>query len=821
MEVKKQDYRRYKCNESGFITQYLVSGLRETPFADSTADENQLRYEKYLRSIVTEKQDRRPLEEIRLGETGRLGLPWRYYYNYGNWFVDLSTFYSVLTRVELDACTILTAPRDMVVKAAVWSYASLDIWCGNDKVCVMEPAVYKPIRRQEITLPLKNGENLLYIRLQTLGVRDTRTLFGIQILEGAEQIFQTLPDAKKTVSVMERADWMSGISLENHSLHFNGPAGEGTTLGYDSMSPDFSQAGIKIERFSVAGAKDVILERNRPYVLVECQINGQRLMRRMENIGEIRPKSLAGLDFEENKREIFRRTAAVESLSRGGKFGFSISNILARKALGTEDERDRSLLFETLEQIESRYDCSDFLVCGLIRYVKNYEMDEALSRRVKSVLLHYRYWMDQEGPDAMCFWSENHSLMFYVSAMNAGELYPEDYFTRAHMTGRELYETGKRRLEQWLADVELHGFEEFLSTVYMCVTFAGLLNTVDYTTEEIKVRAAHVTDRLLTMLSQHTYKGSVIAPMGRVYRQVIYPFLQGAQALMNLVNPKVPYSYGEGWLAFYATSGYRIPEGLDVMMEGEINTEYATGNALIRLEKNRNYCMTSVQSPRQDKGFVRWENLTLLEEVKTVDKGSHEYTKSLNERFHGTTCFEPGVYGYQQHLWSAALDSETEVFTNHPGGTCDSSEMRPGYWYGNGVMPAISQGDGVLLAVYVIPKEHPIHFTHVFWPGVKFDRMEAEESWLFGQKGSGYTALWCSGALKPHDDQLFSCEYRCSGDEMAYCCICGGREEFETLESFMEYAKSMNPVFEKETRTVRAAGRALAYDARDDRTQYI
>ncbi len=158
MEVKQQDNRRFKLNESGFITQYLVSGLRETPFADSVGDENQLRYETYLRSIVTERQDRRPEGEIRLGEPGGLGFPWRYYYNYGNWFVDLSTFYSVLTRVELDACTILTAPRDIAVKAVVWSYASLDIWCGNDKVCVMEPPAYKPIRRQEITLPLKKGK---------------------------------------------------------------------------------------------------------------------------------------------------------------------------------------------------------------------------------------------------------------------------------------------------------------------------------------------------------------------------------------------------------------------------------------------------------------------------------------------------------------------------------------------------------------------------------------------------------------------------------------------------------------------------------------
>lgn len=34
-----------RLNEEGFIMQYLISGLREEPFIDHTADENQLRYE--------------------------------------------------------------------------------------------------------------------------------------------------------------------------------------------------------------------------------------------------------------------------------------------------------------------------------------------------------------------------------------------------------------------------------------------------------------------------------------------------------------------------------------------------------------------------------------------------------------------------------------------------------------------------------------------------------------------------------------------------------------------------------------------------------
>ena len=178
-----------RLNSVGFIQQYLIAGLREEAFIDHTKDTNQLRYEKYLRSIITRKQDQEPGNGVvELGKTSTLGLPWRYYYNYENWFVDLSTFYSTLTRVEMDACTLLKVEEEMEVKACIWSYASVDLWCNGEHVGGMEPPVYKPIRKQEILLKLKRGENRIYVRLQTLGVRDTRTLFGIQIMERREEI---------------------------------------------------------------------------------------------------------------------------------------------------------------------------------------------------------------------------------------------------------------------------------------------------------------------------------------------------------------------------------------------------------------------------------------------------------------------------------------------------------------------------------------------------------------------------------------------------------------------------------------------------------
>ena len=47
-----------RLNEEGFIMQYLISGLREEPFIDHTADENQLRYEKYLDRFLPDLRQR-------------------------------------------------------------------------------------------------------------------------------------------------------------------------------------------------------------------------------------------------------------------------------------------------------------------------------------------------------------------------------------------------------------------------------------------------------------------------------------------------------------------------------------------------------------------------------------------------------------------------------------------------------------------------------------------------------------------------------------------------------------------------------------------
>ena len=808
----------WHLDREGFITHYMISGPRVTPFACAERDTNQLRYEAYLRSIVAEHPALSGAEHVSALENSRLGLPWHFQGGRDGAFINLSDFYADMRRVAFDAATALIVPREIKVRAVLWSYAAVDVYLGGVKAGGLRQPVYKPIGRAEITLPLRPGKNVLYLACEALGVRDTRSVVGIQILDSRDEIRVTLPDEQLAEAAAPALNFLESAELKPHALRFSRPAPEGTCWAWDEYDPDYAHAHLPKAWQDVSGKTQIDLPDGKTHLTLRLFFGEQKhiLQRPFERTEQIRPAYIRPTpSFEENLSLIYRRIADVESLSRGEEFGFPIANMLARKYLGDASKDDGRLMRETLDLIEKRVDCADFLVCGLIRYLKNYPVSQDVADRARQVLTHFRYWMDQDGFDGMCFWSENHCLMFYASAMQAGDMYPEEYFPLARMKGRELHAWGRGKVLDWLDDIEKYGFEEFLSTVYMCVTFAALINVVDFAEEAISVRAAKITDKLLSMLATHTFKGGIIAPQGRVYRGVLYPFQAGAMALMNLADPGQPYDYGEGWMGFYATSRYRFPDGLKEKMALPASLSYTTGNARIVLEKHKDWCLTSVQSPRQP--FTRWENET---QKPDADPSSHAFVKSYNERFHGTTCFQPGVYGYQQHLWYAALDGEAAVFINHPGSASEGGDMRPGYWHGNGVFPALKQQGAILGLIYCIPEAHPLHYIHLYCPECRFDEVRREGDWLLLRKEKGFIGLWNSVPMEPWNGENFGCEQRMWGSEIACLCVCAG-EETANMDAFSRNTAALKPIYCPESKTLTAKAFSLTWQKGEDDTQAL
>ena len=797
--------------EKSFIPIYAVSGPIQSEYKDSADDSNQLRYEKKLRHDIVSFPDSYPAGDKSLGSISRLGVPWKSNYSHGNIFLERNCTSVGLTRIELDAYAYLIADQKCTARIRVWSYMAVLMFMNGIECGRMDAPVYKPMAFIDVDVELGKGANEIYLVLQNLGVRDSRNMIGLELRSADGKVSAGFQDER----ISELKSWFDSISLNGRCLSFPSPAFPGTLIGFDSKSMD--QYAKKIEWESIDGMDSYCIDRPESKVIVKLESPECVFKREFEILSRIKAEYSPYRDDKENFARYLNAVASERSLRRGAGYGFPIANILARKAIGKPAPYDMEEFNHTLNLIERRIDCADFLITGVVRYMKNYELPSDIRERAKNVLLDFRYWMNMKGTDSMCFWSENHSLLFYSSAYIVGSMYPDSYFPRAGMNGRELSQYGRRLTDEWLDDVLENGFEEFLSTVYMCITSAGLLNVIDYSDPEISDKATRVMDEMLRIHAIHTFDGSVIAPMGRVYRDVLYSAKSGAQTILNIIDPSNPVA-NQVWFSYYATSSYQFSDELKSIMKAPVKMNYVTGNARVFIEKTEDYILTSVQSPRKDE-FKRWSNITLGSDAEFVE--SHEYTKSLNERYHGTTCFQPGVYGYQQHLYDIALSNMAHVFANHPGVTDDATANRPGYWYGNGVMPAVTQSDGAIYAIYSIPDEHPVKFTHIYFPKSEFDSSEISDSLIFARKGNGFIAIWHSGELVAHDDVLSDAEMRCYDSVAAYAFFASS-ENKESYEDFKKRVRSMMPEFRKEERSLYSDDKLiLCYESSFDDTQFI
>lgn len=767
-----------------FVTKYLVSGPKITPFTHEQTDTNQIRYEQYLRSIIAKECGPAPQGQVRIGMDSELGMPWEFYDSPGDYFLSIKQFSHTLTKTQVLAAFCLDAVQDLTLSLALWSYGAVEIWQEENCICRMEEPLYKPMKRIPFSASLKKGANLFLVRMINLGARDTRNMFGIELLDHQDEVSCVLPDAEQGTFYEEGQAFLASIRLEGNTLSLPPhPANTRLHLAYES-APDHA--------IDLTGLSSYEMENPDPHVTLTLSSGIHHVRRAMERINQIVP------DTETKKDPYEALSLSCEGPAFEGK-RLNLLYWMAGKGLKRPVRYHLECLDQALCEIERRADCSDFYMAALLRHIHCYGLPKEMEARVKDAFLNYRYWMTEHGSDGMCFWSENHSLLFFINAYMAGQLYPDETFARSGRPGREQSAWGLSCIRQWMKDVVEYGFDEFLSADYMCVTMGALLNVFDYAPKQESDDAKRLLDLMFHHFVCHCFKGEIIAPQGRIYRSVLYPYTQCAQALMYLLDSGCPMAESE-WLGFLLTSRYPIPYQEKEWIGKELDTAYSSSNARIHLYKTNDYILTSVQSPREDGGSM-WSPVPdfILNDASLDTLVIRN--KAMNESFHGTSRFEPGTYGYQQHMCYAAIGREAVLFANHPGETSDLSSMRPGYWYGNGLMPAMKQVKNSLGFIYELNDRHPVDFIHFFFPKCKFDSWEYDGSWLFASKDDSYIGIWCSAPLVPWNDLLADCEYRAYGGNIASFWQMGCRSENGSMEQFMALCRSLSPKYENHTLT--------------------
>jgi hypothetical protein len=747
---------QFQCDAGGYVRHWVVAGPQAKLYTGHGGNEGKIYREALDTRII------QPPRDAALAASSPVEGPWRFYEPGENIFVECSHFYHNLTVLDYYAATEIHVSRAGSCPARLWAAGLADLWVNDVHVSRLNVPRSAHVNSMAVTLPLQSGANRLCVRLQAIGARDTRMLFGLQILKGAAEVQIKLPGPEaQTAQLVAAERWLRSVKSQgNNTL----AAGQAAPV---KVSVRASPAGRTLAWPQDQSQLDLPAGQTFQAV-VTLAVAGQKLERLLEIPANQPPAPPPAPTLQQHRR------AYQEHIAGAGQPAHDVQQLMARRLMASPSAADTPAIEKVLPGIEARRDCSDFILAALLRMYAMKLLTGDEEAQVKRVALAFRYWNDEPGTDAMCFESENHALLFHGCQLIAGRLFPDDRFANSGRKGTEQAALGARRCGQWLDRTEQYGLVEYFSSTYMPLTVAALMNVVDLSGDAaLSRRAGAVADHIFLSLATQCFDGVTVAPQGRVYRNVLYPQSSGTQALLSFATNTALVSY-TNWIVFLASSkSYHPPAGLELRMSQPYSGDSREAGVIVRLNKTPAYLLTSLAIP-----------------------GPAGSPTGKNGQ---PPVLIPGQPGYQQHLWHATLGRDCHVFVNHPGASFDQSESRPGYWYGNGVLPRLEQHDGLLLETFDVPDSHPIGFTHAHWPADVFDRQELCDHWVFGIKGQGAIALWCSAPLQPYDDVLCGRELRAAGRRVAWLCVCGSVPGAGGMDAFQRSCRALAPTFDPAT----------------------
>jgi hypothetical protein len=162
--------------------------------------------------------------------------------------------------------------------------------------------------------------------------------------------------------------------------------------------------------------------------------------------------------------------------------------------------------------------------------------------------------------------------------------------------------------------------------------------------------------------------------------------------------------------------------------------------------------------------------------------------------------YRPGQPGTAEHIWQATLGHDAVVFTNHPSNLSESDARRPNLWAGNGILPrAVMWGD-VLFALYQLPADDWLGYTHAYFPARAFDEHVVANKWAFARKGDAYLALTARCGLDfLTTGQTAWRELRSTGLDNLWVCHLGQALLDGTFAEFQEKIQALSLTWEPES----------------------
>jgi hypothetical protein len=765
-------------------------------------------------------------EAVFAGEPPRLGgkvpgtgLRWTFEDTEEDAGADFSRFHFVPAHMDALAYTALRAPAACRLQAEVLTVGPVTVCLNGETVLVKKrPFGYVEPSAVPLHLDLRAGDNRLFLYGEMICWREARIVLGLRVLGLPDSIRAGVPLGEVPLDLWRRAEEsLSRAEIRRFcypegvvDVHLRGTEDPVSETSIPKLSieavlflplPEEADALIKApDRASSSAGPSIPLPRYRrtltlaadkPAVLRPDSAFFSVLRTFPRHIPLELTLRLPECPAYTVSRSVFlprgscstrpcgdwevRKKEALEEIS---PIRFDIMAALAAVSLGKTRGIEREALELSLDFLRRRKDCADFhalaLITALCRFAERGLLPSGEAESIAEALLGFKYRHDEPGVDAMCWFTENHQIIFHAAAHLAGALFPDRRFSSSGLPGKKLAERARRRALGWILPRLAGGYSEWDSNTYLAMDMYALIALEEFSPSPALRQAAEtLLHKTFFMTACQSLRGAHGCSHGRCYTAGLKTArVESTSGLQRIAWGTGGFD-GETWAAgmLALSEKYRLPRVIEDI--GADNPPLLVTRA----------CSFGTYSLRNDLRTGTWE-------VNTLTRKTPDYLLSaaLDHR--------PGDGGIQEHLWQLSFSPEAVLFTTWPGNGREHGNARPNFWAGSSRLPRVVMEDRGLICLYHPSFRGGLGYSHAYCPEEAFDEMLVSGPWVFVRSGNGYGALRGDGNLTVTDRGRHARqELRSKGPGIAWIAAAGREAEDGSFAGFRKKLLSREPRF--------------------------
>ncbi len=706
---------------------------------------------------------------------------WRYVVAEEDQAIDFSRFNFTPTRFEGWVCTVLDAPEAMTVQGELLTIGPARVWLNGQVTRRYEgPFSYVQTLYVPLSLDLQKGHNTLYIHGEMLGFREARLALGFRMTEDAD-LSVLVPIGKADAATWQaHEDALNNIVVRQFAFPTL-PA----TAEYTGDAPYTPVAELAFPDNMRVATDDVPTEATtlsvQPGETFELPLREEFARKFSTILGEntlvlrLRPDDGTPIevayelwastkDFSTSTYGDYdsRRREALEHLA---VMPFDLNGAMAAVELGHTQHIDSAAINLAYTFLEERRDTADFYAISLLAALYRYE-DHILPKdleRISSAFHEFKYWLDEEGVDAMCYFTENHQILFHVAGYLVGLRWPQRMFPNSCLTGTTHINRARPLIEGWIKRRLRGNFSEWDSNAYLTLDAFAMLALVEFADDfYLRRLATTLLHKIFFLIASQSFRGVHGCTHGRCY----VTGLKSARVENTSPLQRIAWGTGifngetraTGLLAL--ARNYRVPDVIQRI--GADQPEVLT----TRARSHERYQKTL------DMRSDSWD-------VRTLTRRTPHYMLAA------AVNYEPGTMGVQEHLWQATLGPEAVVFTTYPGNSQEHGHARPNFWAGSARLPHVAMHERTVLCLYQFEEDVGLGFGHAYFPTAAFDEWHIDGQWAFARKGEGFIGLWSDGELTLTERGLHAAqELRSARGGSVWLCTVGSTTEDGNFSEF-------------------------------------